>query len=69
MQAFEVAQKEIKRICQWQKEFIKNIEIAQKEIVTNKPSEDLVDFIKNFINDETTKNMFPSDKKKFYEVY
>ena len=68
MKAFEIAKQEIKKICQWQKEFLSQFNIQQQEVVINKPSEDLIAFVKQII-DPKLEQLMNTDKKTFWNLY
>ncbi len=68
MKAFEIAKQEIKKICQWQKEFLSQFNIQQQEVVINKPSEDLIAFVKQIINPKL-EQLMNTDKKTFWNLY
>jgi polyribonucleotide nucleotidyltransferase len=69
MKAFEIWQNELKKICEQQKEFLKNINIETKEIKLNKPSEELMAYISQIITEDKLSKIFPSDKKQFNDLY
>ncbi len=69
MQAFEIAQNEIKKICDWQNEFLKQFEIEKKEIKTNKPDTETKAFIKQFFTKDKIDNIYPCGKKTFDIFY
>lgn len=69
MQAFEIAQTEIKKICEWQNEFLKQFEIQKKEIKTNKPDIETKTFIKQFFTKDKIDSIYPCGKKIFDEFY
>lgn len=68
MGAFEIAQEEIKKVCKWQKEFLSQFDIKQQEIVINKPSEDLIAFVKQIV-DPKLEFLMNTDKKTFWNLY
>ncbi len=65
IEAFKIWQEEIKKICSKQKEFLEKFEIEEREIKTNKPSEDLISYIKQLIDKESLEGLIPSWKKEF----
>ncbi len=69
MKAFEKWQEEIKKVCQMQKEFLKNFEIQQQEITINYPSTDLTTYIKQLIKEDELEELIPSSKKEFNEKF
>jgi polyribonucleotide nucleotidyltransferase len=68
MKAFEIAKQEIKKVCQWQKQFLSQFDIKQQEIVINKPSEDLIAFVKQIL-DPKLHLLMNTDKKTFWDLY
>ena len=68
MKAFEIAKEEIKKVCKWQKEFLSQFDIKQQEITINKPSEDLIAFVKQIIWLKL-EQLMNTDKKTFWELY
>ena len=68
MKAFEIAKQEIKKVCQWQKQFLSQFNIKQQEIVINKPSEDLIAFVKQIL-DPKLHLLMNTDKKTFWDLY
>ncbi len=50
--AFEIGQQEIDRSCDFQSDFLKKLDIQKKEIKYNKPSEELLTYISNYLNQD-----------------
>jgi polyribonucleotide nucleotidyltransferase len=67
--AFEVGQKAIDQSCDFQLEFLKSLTITKKEIMYNKPSEDLISFISNIISKDKLEAMAGNSKVPFNELY
>lgn len=65
MEAFKLWQKEIERICNFQKEFLNEFNITKKEIKINKPSEEVINEIKKSIPEKYLHELIPSSKKEF----
>lgn len=65
MKAFQIAQEEIKKICDLQTQFISQFEIETREIKTNLPWEEVMSFIKSIITKDKLAQLFPSNKKRF----
>jgi len=67
MKAFEIAQREIAKICQLQEKFLQNFEITPQEVVLNKPSEALIAEILQVVGNDLP-NLFFKSKKKFWKL-
>lgn len=65
LEAFRIWQEEIRKNCELQNEFLKNFEIEKKEIITNKPSKELIEKIENCLKIEELNKLIPSSKKEF----
>ena len=50
--AFDLAQEEINKICQFQSDFLAKCEINAKTIAYNKPSDELMAYVKGIITPE-----------------
>ncbi|UFX83367.1 polyribonucleotide nucleotidyltransferase [Candidatus Absconditicoccus praedator] len=68
MKAFEIGQENIKKICEFQEEFLSQFEIKPQEITTNKPSEELVGVLKKIITKDKLEALIPTTKKEFNEI-
>lgn len=66
---FKKAQEEIKKICQFQKEFLSLFDIEEKKICVNKPWKELLEFIKSNCDKQKLESIFPSTKKEFNEKF
>ncbi len=68
IQAFELAKKEIAKVCAWQEEFLSWFDIKQQEVVINKPSEALIAEITQVVENDLP-NLFGKSKKEFWDLY
>ena len=68
-QAFELGQKVIDEACDLQSDFLKTLEIQQKEITFNKPSQETMDFVKAIITPEKLEAMAGNTKVPFNELF
>lgn len=66
---FELAQTEIKKICQFQKEFLSKLKIEEKNITLNKPSEELLAYISQIITKDKLDRLIPATKKWFNDLF
>lgn len=67
--AFEIGQQEIDKICDIQSEFLKQFEISTKGIIFNKPSDELIKAIHDFIGEEKLQAMTGNAKVGFNDLY
>lgn len=67
--AFEIGQKAIDQSCDFQMDFLKKLDIAKKEIIYNKPSEDLIAFISNIITKDKLNAMAGNTKVPFNDLF
>lgn len=67
--ACEIGQTEIDRSCDFQIDFLKKLTIQAKEIVYNKPSEELHAYISNIITKDKLEAMTGNKKVGFNELY
>ena len=67
--AFEVGQKAIDQSCDFQTDFMKKLDIVKKEIVYNKPSDDLISFISNIFTKDKLNAMAGNTKVPFNDLY
>ncbi len=68
IKAFEIAQKEIAKVCEFQEKFLQNFEIQKQQIIVNKPSEALIAEILQIVGNELP-NLFFKSKKEFWNLY
>ncbi len=69
IEAFKIWQKEIEQNCNLQEEFLKNFNIEEKTVSINKPSENLINHIKENIDIEELQGFMSCNKKQFQEKY
>ena len=62
--AFDLGQKVIDEACDLQSDFLKTLEIQQKEITFNKPSQATMDFVKALITEEKLQAMAGNTKAR-----
>jgi len=67
--ACEIGQKAIDQSCDFQTAFLKELKVTKKEIVYNKPSEDLITFISNIFTKDKLNAMTGNSKVPFNELY
>lgn len=67
--AFEIGQKAIDESCDFQTEFLKKLKPKLKEISYNKPSEDIIAYIKNIFNNEKLHALAGNTKEPFNDIY
>lgn len=67
-QAFEIGQKAIDQSCDFQTEFLKKLDITDKEIVYNKPSEELIAYISNILTHDKLQALAGNTKVPFNEL-
>lgn len=68
-EAFLLAQQEIDKSCDIQSEFLKQLEIKPKEVIYNKPSEELIAYISNIITKDKLEAMTGQSKVPFNDLY
>lgn len=67
--AFEIWQEQIDKSCDFQAEFLKKLTIHTKEILYNKPSEELMAYISNILTADKLQAMTGNSKVPFNELY
>lgn len=67
--AFDLAQEEINKICKLQSEFLAKCTITTKAIAYNKPSDELMAYVKGIITDDKFAAMTGFSKVGFNELY
>ena len=67
--AFELWQEEINRSCDFQLEFLKELNITEKEVMFNKPSHKLEEEVKNFIWEDRLESMMWNTKVSFNDLF
>lgn len=68
-EAFLLAQKEIDKICDIQTEFLKKLDIHKKEVMYNKPSEELIAYVSKIITQEKLDAMTGFTKVSFNDLF
>lgn len=68
-EAFVVWQAEIDKSCDIQLEFLKKLDINTKEVVFNKPSKEVIDFISNFMTEEKLNLLTGNTKVPFNSLF
>ncbi len=67
-QAFEVGQKAIDVSCDFQTKFLKELTITPKEIMYNKPSEELIAYISNILTKDKLQALTGNSKVPFNDL-
>ena len=68
-QAFTLGQKVIDEACDLQLDFLKTLDIQQKEITFNKPSEATMAFVKTLLTDENLQALAGNTKVPFNDLF
>lgn len=68
-EAFIIAQKEIDAVCDIQTKFLEKLTITKKEVMFNKPSEELMAYVKNILTQEKLDAMAWFTKVSFNELF
>ena len=68
-QAFTLGQKVIDEACDLQLDFLKTLDIQQKEITFNKPSEATMAFVKTLLTDEKLQALAGNTKVPFNDLF
>jgi len=63
MEALDIAQKEINKVCKFQNEFLKKFDIEPMEITVNKPSKKLISEIENNIDKNDLERFYNENEK------
>lgn len=69
MEAMDLAQREITRLCEWQESFLQKFHIEKKEVTQNLPSNYIMDRIREQLTVEKLEKFYPSTKKQLTEIY
>jgi len=67
-EAFVVGQKAIDQSCEFQTKFLKSLKPELKEIVYNKPSEDLIAYVSNILTKDMLKALAGNTKVPFNDL-
>ena len=67
-EAFKVGQKAIDASCDFQAKFLKQLTVAPKEIVYNKPSEDLIAYISKILTADKLQALTGNTKVPFNDL-
>lgn len=67
-EAFMVGQKAIDASCDFQSEFLKQLTVTPKEIMYNKPSEDLIAYISNILTADKLQALTGNTKVPFNDL-
>lgn len=67
--AFELGQAEINRCCEFQLEYLKQLNITPKEVVFNKPSPELEETIRTYLGEDKLEAMMGNAKVSFNDLY
>jgi len=67
--AFELWQKAIDQSCDMQADFLKKLTINKKEVVFNKPSEEVIAYLSNVFNQEKLSALAGNTKVWFNDIY
>lgn len=67
--AMQLAQTQLALVCKWQEEFLAQFQIEKKEVSFNKPSENLLDYIRSTIPADLLESIYPADKAKYGKIY
>lgn len=68
-EAFEIGQKGIDQSCDFQTEFLKKLTITPKEVIYNKPSDDLLAYISKIITQDKLQALTGNAKVPFNTLY
>ena len=68
IKAIDIAQEQLKFICEKQEEFIKQFNIEKITPTINKPDEKLLKEVQKIVN-KYENEFFPTNKKQFWEIY
>jgi len=67
-EAFEIGQKAIDQSCEFQTQFLKKLKPELKEIVYNKPSEELIAYIDHILTKDKLKALTGNTKVPFNDI-
>lgn len=67
--AFDLGQKVIDEACDLQSDFLKTLEIQQKEVTFNKPSQATMDFVKALITEDKLQALAGNTKVPFNDLF
>lgn len=67
--AFEIWQEQIDKSCEFQLSFLKKLTIEKKEILLNKPSEELMAYISNILTADKLNDLAWNTKVPFNDLY
>lgn len=67
-EAFVIGQKAIDESCEFQTKFLKKLKIEEREIVYNKPSEDLIAYVSNILTKDKLKALAGNTKVPFNDL-
>jgi polyribonucleotide nucleotidyltransferase len=68
-EAFLLAQKEIDKVCDIQTEFLKELDISKKEVMYNKPSEELIAYVSKILTQDKLDAMTGFSKVSFNDLF
>ena len=68
IKAIDIAQKQLKYICEKQEEFLKQFNIEKITPTINKPDNSILKKVQQMVN-KYENDFFPTNKKRFWEIY
>jgi polyribonucleotide nucleotidyltransferase len=68
-EAFILAQTKVDEMCDIQSQYLASFSITPREVVFNKPSQTVTDFVRSLFDDETRANLIGNTKVSFNDHY